>query len=122
MRLTHMRLLPYPRAKSPTAPGPDPFPLAEAPPAPPTPTLTPASAPAPPSLVSVVRRTLAPATRAGTVQSRTFHTVYALATLPLVIALHAALWALSTPGRLGATLLVLYGLGRSGILTAHPTH
>ncbi|MFF7247412.1 hypothetical protein ACFZBU_26290 [Embleya sp. NPDC008237] len=122
MRLTHMRLLPYPRSKSPTdpdtapAPGPvaDPTPVTGNPPAPPAPAL--------PSLVSVVRRTLAPATRADTAHSRTFHTVYALTTLPLVIALHAALWALSTPGRLGATLLVLYGLGRTGILTAHATH
>ncbi|MYS83108.1 hypothetical protein [Embleya scabrispora] len=121
MRLTHMRLLPYPRSKSPAdpdpglapgGPAPGPIPVAEDPPA-----------PAPPSLGSVVRRTLAPAaTHAGTVQTRGFHTVYALATLPLVIALHAALWALSTPGRLGATLLVLYGLGRTGILTAHATH
>ena len=116
MRLTHMRLLPYPRSKSPTDPRPlaVPTPLAENLPAPPAPVL--------PSLVSVVRRTVAPATRAGTVQSRTFHTVYALATLPLVIALHAALWALSTPGRLGAPHLVLYGLGQTGILTAHTTH
>ncbi|MET7297714.1 hypothetical protein [Embleya sp. NPDC005575] len=126
MRLTHMRLLPYPRSKSPTDPDPDPrtdptdaasgaaadpIPISDHPPA-----------PALPSLVSVVRRTLAPATRVDTVRFRTFHTAYALATLPLVIALHAALWALSTPGRLGATLLVLYGLGRIGILTAHNTH
>ncbi|MGC0415814.1 hypothetical protein [Embleya sp. AB8] len=116
MRLTHMRLLPYPRTKPPTTRPPD----ADHVPAPlPAPA---AAAPALPSLVSVVRRTLAPARHAPTVQSRTFHIVYALTTLPLVIALHAALWALSTPGRLGATVLILYGLGRAGILTPHTPH
>lgn len=116
MRLIHKRLLPYPRSTSPTDPNPEAGPTL-------VPDQTPVPAAlAPPTLVSVVRRTLAPATRAGTPQSRTFHTVYAIATLPLVIALHVALWALSTPWRLGATVLILYGLGRTGILTPHLTH
>ncbi|GCD98178.1 hypothetical protein [Embleya hyalina] len=126
MRLTPLRqrLLPYPRGKSPADPAPEtaghtpaPAPTPAAPPVP-----APAAAPAAPTLVSAVRRTLAPAVQATNAQSRAFHTVYAIATLPLVIALHLALWALSTPGRLGVTVLVLYGIARTGILTPPPTH
>ncbi|OPC79922.1 hypothetical protein B4N89_02255 [Embleya scabrispora] len=123
MRLTPLRqrLLPDPRTKPPADPTPEtaghtpgPAPIPVPPPVP--------AAPAAPTLVSVVRRTLAPAVQATNTQTRAFHTVYAIATLPLVIALHLALWALSTPGRLGVTVLVLYGIARTGILTPPPTH
>ncbi|MYV98123.1 hypothetical protein, partial [Streptomyces sp. SID3343] len=78
--------------------------------------------PALPTLTGVVRRTLAPAARATGPQARTFHTVYAVTTLPLVVTLHAALWALSTPGRLAATVLVLYALTHTGAFAHLPTH
>jgi len=81
----------------------------------------PASPPSAPNLVAIVRRTLAPVGRAGNPQTRLFHTIYALGTLPLVVALHAALWALSTPGRLVVTVLALYTLHRTGTLTPLPT-
>ncbi|MFE3199814.1 hypothetical protein ACWGR4_06590 [Embleya sp. NPDC055664] len=125
MRLTPLRQrpLPYPRTKSPADPAPETAGHTPAPAPTPVPPPVPApAAPAAPTLVSVVRRTLAPAVQATNAQSRAFHTVYAIATLPLVIALHLALWALSTPGRLGVTVLVLYGIARTGILTPTPTH
>lgn len=127
MRLTPLRQrpLPYPRTKPPADPAPETAGHTPAPtptPAPVPPPDPAPAAPAAPTLVSVVRRTLVPAVHATNAQSRAFHTVYAIATLPLVIALHLALWALSTPGRLGVTVLVLYGIARTGILTPPPTH
>jgi len=82
---------------------------------------TPTSPPPGAHLVAVVRRTLAPVGRAATPQTRLFHTVYAVTTLPLVVALHVALWALSTPGRLVVTVLALYTLHRTGTFTPLPT-
>jgi len=82
---------------------------------------TPTSPPPGAHLVAVVRRTLAPVGRAATPQTRLFHTVYAVTTLPLVVALHVALWALSTPGLLVVTVLALYTLHRTGTFTPLPT-